>query len=142
MATIRQFICATCKPANAGNLFEALKKVATDRALPCPRCGKHLRLRLKFNFGLNATDSDCTVIAALLPRRREKWRDENSNPVEYYPFFVFLKRHGRETAFWFPYWHLVTTKRRTIRKYGQWAPFMDYHLFRDLLRQARQRGII
>ena len=141
MATIRQFICDTCKPANAGNLFEALRKIATTRSLPCPRCGNPLRLRLKFNFGLNAKHSDCTVLAAFTPQRREKWKDENGNPVEYYPFLVFLKRHGRETAVWLPYWHLVTTKKRVIRKYGQWAPFMDMHLFRNIMRQARQRGI-
>jgi hypothetical protein len=33
-------------------------------------------------------------------------------------------------------------RARGLEKYGQWAPFMDAHLFDDMLAQARAAGFV
>jgi hypothetical protein len=63
--------------------------------------------------------------------------------VTFYPFLVVLQRHGREHAAWLPYWHTIEKHgRKPTQKYGQWAPFMDFGLFADLLTQARAKGYL
>lgn len=140
MATSRTYVCTQCKSRRpAGGMFDALQAVVRRRAPSCPECDRDTELHFRFAFGLGATHADCTILDAFLPSRPEAWRDGH-NRITFYPFLVIVRRHGRKTAVWLPYWHLVEGKRRTIKKYGQWAPFMDAHLFRDLLRQARRRG--
>ena len=141
MATIRQYICKKCPPRHAGSLFDALLIKASGKPVKCRRCGTpYESLRLKFDFGLGGTNSECTVLDCFTPGRIERWPDGKRGEVSFYPFLVIVKRHGRENAVWLPYWHLVKRGKKVIKKYGQWAPFMDNHLFQDLLQQARRRG--
>jgi hypothetical protein len=123
-------------------LFDALKEYANVGQPACARCGMPMSLRLRFAFGLGAGDTECTVAACFVPRQLEQWSDATGQGVTFYPFLVVLQRHGREAAVWLPYWHVVATGRSLTTKYGQWAPFMDEHLFRDLLAQARQSGYL
>ncbi|MCQ9205845.1 MAG: hypothetical protein NG737_06005 [Omnitrophica bacterium] len=141
MATIRQYICKRCPPSNAGNLFDALLKKAHGESVKCRRCDTpYESLRLKFDFGLGATNSECTALDCFTPGKIQQWRDEKNSKVCFYPFLVILKRHGKANAIWLPYWHLVTKGKKFIKKYGQWAPFMDSYLFQDLLQQAKKKG--
>lgn len=137
MATVRKFVCSKCDPVHAGNLFKALYALATTGTPVCPNCGRRRRLTLTFDFGLNASHSKCTVLAAVLPETIRSWKLKNGARVRFYPFLVVLKRHGRGRAVWMPYWHLVGKGRTPIMKYGQWAPFMDLELFQSLLARAR-----
>jgi len=141
MATDRFLVCASCgaHPAR-GKLFDDLLAHARQQAVVCSKCGAPATLRLKFPFGLNAADSECTVRDCFLPRRLEGWKDKDSANVTFYPFLVVVHRHGRELAAWLPYWHVVERGRKPLTKYGQWAPFMDFHLFADLLSQAQAKG--
>jgi len=140
MATIRQYICKNCPPKNAGRLFDALKKKAKGKILECQKCGMpYDSLRLKFDFALGATNSECTVLDCFLPKDIAKWKD-GKKTVEFYPFLVIVKRHGKENATWLPYWHIIKDKEKKTIKYGQWAPFMDSHLFNSLLEQAKKKG--
>ncbi|RMG26793.1 MAG: hypothetical protein D6724_01035 [Armatimonadetes bacterium] len=97
-------------------------------------------LRLRFDFGLNAPDRACTVRDCFAPRQLESWNEADGSRVTFYPFLVILQRHGRELAAWLPYWHTIDNGFRTVQKYGQWAPFMDFRLFADLLNQAAEKG--
>jgi hypothetical protein len=106
----------------------------------CPRCGAEAKLRLKFEFGLGARDSECTVLASFIPQKLESWSQPDGTAITFYPFLVILQRHGRKLAAWLPYWHVIDGDGKRTRKYGQWAPFMDFELFADLLNQARQSG--
>ena len=144
MATIREWYCeGSCRPVKAGPLFDVLLSVAqegVDRICPRKHPTPH-RLRLGFNFGLNGKDSISTVLGAFIPRNPESWSGRNGTTVRFFPFLVVLRRHGREQAVWLPYWHLVDSMDgRTIKKYGQWAPFMDECHFHELLAQARSKG--
>ncbi len=141
MATIRQYICKNCPPKNAGILFEALEKKAKREIVKCQKCDiPYDSLKLKFDFALGATNSECTVLDCFLPKRIQSWKDEKNKKVEFYPFWVILKRHGKENATWLPYWHIIKEGEIKTIKYGQWAPFMDSHLFNCLLQQAKKRG--
>lgn len=142
MATIRQYLCRKCPPRHAGKLFDALLAMAQGEAGRCATCGGPRRLRLKFDFGLGARHSDCTVTHVFTPRRTQTWKDAKGRKVQFYPFLVLLDRHGRKRAVWMPYWHLVHGRDRVIKKYGQWAPFMDERLYLDLLAQARAGGLL
>jgi hypothetical protein len=62
--------------------------------------------------------------------------------VTFYPFLVVTERKGRDQAVWLPYWHVVGDGEENRKKYGQWAPFMDMKLFRDLLAQPRDEGYL
>lgn len=142
MATERTWECKSCKdkrPANS--MYDALRDFSTSRK--CPECGAARRdLRLIFDFGLNASHSDCTVLASFSHKKPQKWKDKDGSRVEFYPFLVILQRHGRQKAVWMPYWHLVHKKNRVIKKYGQWAPFMDMALYKNLLKQAKRARIL
>jgi len=152
MATIREWHCASgCRPVKAGPLFDALgplfdalRAVANGKAEPCPTHPQTVRqLQLNFAFGLNAKNSRCTVLGSFTSRQPQSWPGQNQSRVRFFPFLVVLHRHGREQALWLPYWHLVDFKNgRTKKKYGQWAPFMDSHLFEELLKQARESGFL
>jgi len=141
MATIRQYICKNCPPKNAGNLFEALLNKTKGKVVKCPRCGNpYSSLRLNFAFGLGATNSECTVLECFIPEKRQQWKDGKNKNVFFYPFLVIVKRHGKENATWLPYWHIIKDGKKETRKYGQWAPIMDSHLFKNLLEQAKKKG--
>lgn len=141
MATNRYLDCGKCGPTLITiSLFEALLDHARHGPPTCPRCHQAAGLRLKFAFGLNAPDSDCTVQECFVPTEPQSWKDAGGNTVTFYPFLVLVHRHGRKIAAWLPYWHLVEYGRKTKMKYGQWAPFMDEHLFIDLITQAREKG--
>jgi len=137
MATKRYFECSKKHRASAAQLFDSLRAIAKGKVGRCVLCGGGFSLKLDFPFGLGATKSKCTVLHAFNPRRTQTWRDAKGRRVKFYPFLVIVARHGKERAIWMPYWHLVYTKRGVIKKYGQWAPFMDEHLFRSLLAQAK-----
>jgi hypothetical protein len=141
MATGRFLICDQCGPSLAGGtLFDVLLARAHGRPQHCAHCGSPTGLQLKFDFGLNAADSECTVRDCFVPRQLESWNETDESKVTFYPFLVIVQRHGRELAAWLPYWHVVERGKKPAKKYGQWAPFMDLHLFADLLDQARARG--
>lgn len=142
MATKRIWECESCKDKrHAGSMFDALRDFSRSRK--CPECkAAHRELRLIFDFGLNASHSNCTVLASFSHRTPQSWTDKDGSKVEFYPFLVILKRHGRQEAVWMPYWHLVHKKKRVIKKYGQWAPFMDMNLYKDLLKQAKKAHAI
>lgn len=143
MATIREWHCSSgCAPAKAGPLFDALLRVAQRKARACPaHPNTPLQLQLDFDFGLSAKHSRCTVLGAFTSRQPQSWPGVDQTRVRFFPFLVVLQRHGKELAAWLPYWHLVDSKDgRTKKKYGQWAPFMDAHLFEELLSQAHGQG--
>ena len=143
MATERYVECRKCGPVPVkASLFDTLLEHSRNGSVACPPCSTQTALRLRFAFGLGAGHPDCTVLKCFVPRRPEKWKDLGGHAVTFYPFLVILKRHPRKRAVWLPYWHIVGGKRRRITKYGQWAPFMDEHLFADLLRQARENGYL
>ena len=130
--TWRDYVCNECHhKKRAGKLFDALKNFRT-RIEQCPNCAHAMELLLYFDFGLDGGRTRCKVLEVFLPKRLTRW-----NSVVFYPFLVVLKR-GRTQAFWLPYWHVEAGKL----KYGQWAPFMDESLFKDLLLQAQQRGYL
>ena len=132
--------CASCeKPVRGRKLFELLRNLAVHTPDPCRFCSKDLKLCLKFPFGLGASHNESTVLDVFAPQHRESWKHGKAT-TEFWPFLVVLRRHERSKAIWFPYWHLDKEGGKTKTKYGQWAPFMDSHLFEDLLRQARERG--
>src|SRR6266853_1649981 len=128
MATKRSFECPT-HPGGvpAPQLFESLLRCSQGKTPECTQCGNPMRLRLKFDFGLNASNSECTVAAAFTSREPQSWKDKDGYPVQFYPFLVFLERHGKGNAAWLPYWHIVDKPNHKFTKYGQWAPFMDHH---------------
>ena len=141
MATDRVFVCPQCGPfPTRGKLFDVLLARAREEPLRCAKCSGLATLRLKFPFGLNAADSECTVQDCFIPRQLESWKERDGSNVTFYPFLVIVQRRGRELATWLPYWHVVERGPRPMTKYGQWAPFMDFHLFADLLSQARAKG--
>ena len=141
MATIRQYICKKCPPKNAGNLFKALLKKANGETVKCQSCGvAYDSLRLQFDFALGATNSECTVLACFVPKKIQQWKDGKNKEVHFYPFLVILKRHGKKNATWLPYWHIIHEGEKKTIKYGQWASFMDSHLFNSLLEQSKKKG--
>jgi len=144
--TQRLVVCERCgpSPATGSTLFEDLLAKALGETRQCTEChAHHVELRLKFSFGLNASDPECTVRDCFMPRHPERWRDADGKEVTFHPFLVVLQRHGREQAAWLPYWHTVERPgRKRAQKYGQWAPLMDFSLFEDLLSQARAKGYL
>ena len=142
MATKRIWECKSCKDTHsAGSMFDALRDFSKSRK--CPECKMGTRnLRLIFDFGLNASHSNCSVLASFSHKNPISWKDKDGSKVEFFPFLVILHRHGKEKAVWMPYWHLVHKKKRTIKKYGQWAPFMDLKLYKNLLHQAQHSGFL
>jgi hypothetical protein len=131
----RDYVCNNNKchfEERAGNFFDALKNVHADSMPRCKECGGSMSLRLQFPFRLGIGRTKCTVLDVFLPTKRPKW-----NAVVFHPFLVVLKR-GRTTAYWLPYWHVDGGKK----KYGQWAPFIDEPVFKEILAQARQKGYL
>ena len=135
MATERHFECE-CGHSRCISLFDALRDFQKRRA--CAGCGQPKRLHLTFPFEVGVGPTKCEVLAAFLPRKREQWHDRSGKLITFYPFLVVLKRERRKEAFWLPYWH----DRAGTKLYGQWAPFMDAYLFRDLLTQARKADFV
>jgi hypothetical protein len=141
MGTERFYTCDKCGPTRVSErLFQVLCDHARKGGPPCPRCNGPAALQLGFSFGLNAGDRESTVRDCFLPQELEKWKDTSGDTVTFYPFLVIVDRHQRELAVWLPYWHTVEDGHGTKLKYGQWAPFMDEHLFLDLVSQARKKG--
>jgi hypothetical protein len=109
----------------------------------CDNCAAETSFHLRFDFGLGAADNQSTIAGVFHPREPETWVDRDGSKVTFYPFLVVLNRKNRERAIWLPYWHVVERKSaRPLEKYGQWAPFMDAHLFDDMLAQARAAGLV
>ncbi len=144
MATEKFIMCERCgQLPMPGILFCTLLNKARGDDLKCPKCGTFAELHLRFDIGLDATHNECTVLDCFIPRNPECWHRAEGSKVKFYPFFVILRRHGRNLAVWLPYWHIVKMDDQTlIRKYGQWAPFMDTNLFEDLLSQAQSKGYL
>jgi hypothetical protein len=141
MATIRKWYCAGCGDAtNTAALFDALFSIARRQTPNCKSCSIRKELHLSFAFGLDAEGKDQVVEDAFVPEPAESWPDTLGRTVTYWPFLVITRRSGRERAVWLPYWHIVKAGNKRISKYGQWAPFMDAHLFADLLSQAKAAG--
>lgn len=140
MATTRRWRCAKCNSAEpVGRLFDALLAISESRPPKCDSCHTPHELRMEFELGLDASHPRCVVLDAFVPTHLGTWPDGAGNKVTFYPFLVVVRRLGRGMAVWLPYWHLVEGSHR-IMKYGQWAPFMDLHLFEALLLQARDKG--
>jgi hypothetical protein len=146
MATKQTVRCLKCGDTPVkGTLFRALLDIAenpNDRK--CKHCGSDVSLCLGFEFGLDAADKESVIERVFRPRDLERWPSTDGSTVSFYPFLVVLNRKNRERAVWLPYWHLLERPgwKRPKEKYGQWAPFMDRHLFEDLLSQARDAGLL
>ena len=141
MASKRDWVCIRCGHSeSAPALFDSLLSIAQGNSRRCDRCAGDAELRIDFPFGLDAPDSQCTVCDSFLPEKLESWPDASGKTVTFFPFLVIAERHGRDLAAWLPYWHVVTDGDREVKKYGQWAPFMDFHLFDSLISQARAKG--
>jgi len=139
MGTARHFFCRNCgEKRRAGNLFKALSYFSQQTR--CFKCRSPVHLKLNFNFGLGATDSEFTVLDCFKPSRPQWWYGPGSAKTTFHPFLVVLHRRGRKEAAWLPYWHVVKKGRNKIIKYGQWAPLMDFYLFEDLIYQAKAKG--
>jgi hypothetical protein len=102
-----------------------------------------MSLWLVLDFGLDAGKTERRVLGAFLPEEPPEWDTNKGSHVIYLPFLVVLQAEGHEPSFWLPYWHLVMEKNGTeVRKYGQWAPYMDGYLFKSLVSQAQARGFL
>ncbi len=145
MATKRIYKCGACggDGSKAGALFEALCNVARGMSPSCNACNGPTNLHFEHSFGLGVGATKSEVKAIYLPKKLESWNDSDGSKVIFYPFLVVLCREGRKDAFWMPYWHKVEKPNgKTINKYGQWAPFMDAHLFESLVSQAQADGYV
>src|SRR3989442_5489008 len=108
MATRHSYKCEPCgRTTSAPTLFDALHRSAQGKVPKCSRCSAHGVLRLVFDLGLGATNSECTVVHSFLPRRLESWSDPRAGRATFYPFLVVLQRDGRDLAVWLPYWHRI-----------------------------------
>jgi hypothetical protein len=137
MATGRYYGCKCGQRRCVSPLFDALRSFQETQT--CKACGRAKELHLVFPFGLGLGKTRCRILDVFLPRRLETWRDRrDGKKVTFFPFLVILKREHRKQACWLPYWHL----KKGRKKYGQWAPFMDEPLFRDLLAQAHRAGYL
>jgi len=123
-------------------MFDNLLSRANGDPQLCPHCNAVMDLQLSFDLGLNAPNPPCVLRDCFVPRKLESWSEKDGSPVTFYPFLVILRRYERGLAAWLPYWHIVERKNRKIKKYGQWAPFMDFKLFSDLLAQAAIKGYV
>ena len=143
MATLRFLVCKQCGSYPArGPVFRLLHDKARGMTRNCPICNGPTDLKLKFDFGLNAPYSECTVKECFIPRKLQSWPEKEGSRVTFYPFLVLVHRHGKKLAVWLPYWHVVKRPKQPQYKYGQWAPFMDTYLFSDLLQQAHTKGYL
>ena len=144
MATHHRFRCPACgEETRKSRLYDAVKAVAEDNKPACRRCGAETALHLSFDFALDVPHKNAEVLASFHPRPLEHWCDSGGRTVTFYPFLIVTKREGRDQAVWFPYWHVVRDgENKNVKKYGQWAPFMDIELFEDLLSQARDAGYL
>lgn len=141
MATVRFYNCKICgRSPIRMSLFDTLHQHARQGPPVCSRCAKPSTLQLKFAFGLDAADSDTTVRDCFVPQKLETWKNTDGHSVTFYPLLVVVHRHARRLAFGLSYWHVIDDGVKRTRKYGQWAPFMDEHLFRDLITQAQEKG--
>ncbi len=99
-------------------------------------------------FGLGAGRWEFRVQDAFLPEKEKRttWETEDGSVVEFLPFLVVLKAEDKDAPdFWLPYWHIVngdSPEAKEEKKYGQYAPVMDGHLFTDLVEQARRKGYL
>ena len=143
MATKCIVKCSSCQtPAIDDTLFATLLRIADDPTAKC-KCGGTRTISLAFDFGLGATDKVSDIEAVFHPRPLESWQDKDGSKVTFFPFLVVLKRTGRHSAIWMPYWHIVESEDgKKKQKYGQWAPYMDASLFESMLQQARQAGFL
>jgi hypothetical protein len=119
-----------------------VKAVAQHSEPACRRCGASTALHLSFDFALDVPHKNAEVLASFYPHPPEDWRDSSGRTVTFYPFLIVTKREGRDQAVWLPYWHVIRDGEKENLKYGQWAPFMDMKLFKDLLSQARNAGFL
>lgn len=143
MATRHTFRCPTCgEEMRKSTLFDAVKAVADHSEPACRRCGASTALHLSFDFALGVQHKNAEVLASFYPHSPECW-DFGGRTVTFYPFLIVAKREERDRAVWLPYWHVVQDdEEKNLKKYGQWAPFMDMKLFKDLLAQARNAGFL
>ncbi len=95
-----------------------------------------------FDFALCVREKNAEVLASFYPHPPEDWLDAGGRTVTFYPFLIVTKREGRDQAVWLPYWHVIRDGEKENLKYGQWTPFMDMELFKDLLAQARNAGFL
>jgi len=140
VTTHHTFRCPACEEKTRGKsrLFDAVQAVADHSEPACRRCGAPTALHLSFDFALGVQDKNAKVLASFYPDPPEDWcLVSGRRTVTFYPFLVVTEREGRDQAVWLPYWHVVQTGEKENLKYGQWAPFMDMELFKDLLSQAR-----
>ena len=144
MTTRHKFRCPECpeETRKKSTLFCAVKAVADNSKPACRRCGGSTDLHLSFDFALGVQDNNAKVLGSFYPRPPEDWTDSSGRTVTFYPFLIVTKREERDQAVWLPYWHVVRDGEKVIRKYGQWALFMDMELFNDLLSKARNAGFL
>jgi hypothetical protein len=144
MATERSWYCKECgKSLPAGSLFESLKSVADSSVEPCGACQGEVHLRLKFDYGLGAGGAECKVVDCFYPDEPQAWDDPSTTPaqhVTFYPFVVITVSKESGLGVWLPYWHVTKQGASEKKKYGQWAPSMDLHIFSKLVQKARERG--
>ena|SRR5579872_600224 len=142
MATERYFTCECSGRDYCGELFAALHNLAASRESTCPQCGAVKQLHLVFQFGLEAGNMACKVLAVFSPTAsRGTWQKMAGEIVTFFPFLVVLESDEGQKI-WLPYWHTVEKAGHVEKKYGQWAPFLDHDTFRDLLDQAQREGYL
>jgi hypothetical protein len=140
MATDRYYVCPRCGGKTwAGSLLDSLLAVAKGDRPSCHDCHGTCALHLSFALGLGATGGDCSVIDAFLPDEPISWPDKEGRRVTFYPFLVITNGKDGRGA-WLPYWHVVQHNGADVKKYGQWAPFMDLSTFRGTHRKSARQG--
>jgi hypothetical protein len=122
-------------------MFPALLGLTEHHMPGCTACPGEMQLHLSFAFALGITVKDAVAVAGFLLKPLPEWGD-GGRKVTFYPFLVIVERPGKGRAAWLPYFHVAQDAKRSVCKYGQWAPFIGLDLFEDVLQQARQAGYL
>ena len=144
MATRVEWKCDKySKSAGLPWMLDALLSVHQSDSETCPYCGNKTHLHLSFDFATSTSGrTKCRVLDVFLPPKdlRKPW-SKGGQRIEYYPFLVVVKLDkGGGLAVWLPYWHVKKGPQKILKRYGQWAPFMETELYESLLAQAQVKG--
>ena len=141
MASDTYYSCKCPQRTYPSNLFDALLDLSKGLS-NCAACGGTKQLHKIFDFGLGAESAEGKVLDAFLPLDLVSWEDKGKW-VTFYPFLVVMERTDEKgQAFWLPYWHIEEGAGTKLRKYGQFAPFLEEPLFKSLVAQAREKGYL
>lgn len=142
MATDRFHLCSGCKhKSRTARLFDALFDIATRQTQDCTKCGGPTVLHLTFDYALGAAGASNGVLDSFLPDDIVEWTYEGKR-IEFYPFLVITETETHDRGVWLPYWHVVAERDNSVKKFGQWAPSMDFSLFAQLVGKAQKAGYL